>query len=274
LYSDLHIHSNVSDGVLSPADIVKQASNCDLDYIAIADHDSVDGIEEAVEAGYKLSVNVIPAVEFSCVTEDEGREVHILGYLHDYTNRTLRSLLKHFSNMRKKRIMRMAELLEKNGITIDYNELYDIAGSGTIGRPHLAKAIVGSGGAGSVNEAFYKYLIEGKPAYVPKSRFGVEGAVTVIHKSRGLAVWAHPEKPLLNKYIKRYNTGGLDGIEVYHPKFTPKDSRNIAKVSRREGMLITGGSDWHSSNRNGEFGSYLVETEKLGNFLDVYFNIS
>jgi hypothetical protein len=272
--ADLHIHSTYSDGVCSPEEIVRMASKQKIKCISITDHDCVDGIDEAIEAGKKYNVIVLPGVEFSCYLESDSREVHILGYLHDYKNRQLTSFLKRFTAARRERARKIIEKLSELGMEIDIDHVMQVSGEGTVGRPHVAKVIVEKGYAHSVNSAFYKYLVEGAPAYIKKTPFTIEAAITLAHKASGFAVWAHPNLQILKKHVKEYARLGLDGLEAFHPKLPPKQSRRARKLAKEYNLFITGGSDWHREEMNGAFGVFPVEKDKIRDFLNAYFNAS
>jgi hypothetical protein len=274
MFSDLHIHSRYSDGRLSPKQLIELASLSKIEYLAIADHDCIDGIKEAILYGQQYKINVIPAVEFSCVIENVSGEVHILGYIKNYEDKNLKKLLKYFADARKKRIEGMIKILGELGIEIDYEKVIEISGDGTVGRPHIARAIFESGATKNIGEAFHKYLVESAPAYLPKASFSVEAAISAIHRADGFAVWAHPHIQVLREYIQPFKKAGLDGIEAYHPRLTRKDSTKLRKIARRSELFITGGSDWHSEQRDGKFGSFLIETENVAEFLTSYFKAS
>ncbi|MBN2134885.1 MAG: PHP domain-containing protein [Acidobacteria bacterium] len=272
--ADLHIHSTYSDGIFSPSEIVAKAVETGVEYIAISDHDCIDGLEEAITIGSQNGITVIPAVELSCTIENTPGEIHILGYLHKYNNKQLSSFLKRYANARKQRIKRILNKLKELGIDIPMSEVEEIAGNGTLGRPHIARLLVKRGISVNTGAAFYRYLGEGAAAYVPKEPLSVEGAITIIHKMHGLAVWAHPKLEQIRIHLTRFRDAGLDGLEGYHPQLEIKNARKIRRLASKFGMLVTGGSDFHSEQRNGSFGSFTVGGEAIQPFLDAYFNIS
>lgn len=274
MFSDLHLHSSYSDGRLTPSELVKKAVELGLDYLAISDHDCLDGIEEAIRAASGTPLVVIPAVEFSCVITDVRKEIHILGYIKNYKDKNLRSLLKYFTEAREKRAKNIVSRLSELGIKIDYEQVKEIAGYGTIGRPHIARAIVSSGGARSVRQAFEEFLAEGAPAYLPKAAFSVDAAISAIHNAGGLSSWAHPPMEVLIKNIEYYRKAGLNGIEAVHPLLDSRDKRRARRLAQKHGLFVTGGSDWHSMDRDGDLGSFKVKTEELKGFLEAYFKTS
>lgn len=274
MFSDLHIHSTFSDGRLSPSELVKIAIEAGLDYIAISDHDCLDGIEEAQRCARGSSLVVIPAVEFSCVIADVEKEIHILGYIKNYKNKNLQKLLKYFSEAREKRAKGIVAKLAELGVTINFEDVKEIAGYGTVGRPHIAKAIVDTGLARNVWQAFDEFLNEGAPAYMPKAAFSVDAAISAIHNAGGLASWAHPPMEIMRQHIDYYGKIGLDGIEAWHPLLDSRDRRRARRMAQKNDLFFTGGSDWHSIERDGPFGSYRVKTEDIDGFLKAYFKTS
>lgn len=268
------MHSVFSDGRLTPSELVRKSIETGLDYMALSDHDCFDGVEEALHAARKSSVKIIPAVEFSCVIQNVRKEIHILGYIKDYKNKKLRSLLKYFAEARTERAKGIVAKLAGLGIDIDFETVKEIAGYGTVGRPHIARAIVKTGAVKNVWQAFEEYLSEGAPAYLPKAAFSVDAAISAIHNSGGLAVWAHPPMEILRNHIGYYRSVGLDGIEAFHPLLLSRDRRKARRIAEREGLFLTGGSDWHSIERDGAFGSYRVKTNDVRGFLDAYFKTS
>jgi predicted metal-dependent phosphoesterase TrpH len=274
MFSDLHIHSTYSDGTLSPSELVKKAVYADFDYIAISDHDCLDGIEEAIRASHGTKLVIIPAVEFSCVITDVKKEIHILGYIKNYKDKNLRKLLKYFSDAREKRAKEIVAKLAELGIVIDFEAVKEIAGYGTVGRPHIAKAIVNTGAVRNVWQAFEKYLNEDAPAYLPKAAFSVDAAISAIHNAGGLASWAHPPLEIMRQHIDYYSKIGLDSIETWHPLLDSRDRRRARRMAQKNGLYVTGGSDWHNIERDGPFGSYHVKTDDLREFLEAYFKTS
>jgi predicted metal-dependent phosphoesterase TrpH len=274
MFSDLHLHSTLSDGRLTPSELVHEAIETGLQYIALSDHDCLDGIEEAVHAAKGSSLLIIPAVEFSCVIENVKKEIHILGYIKDYKNKKLHSLLKYFAEARTKRAKSIVKKLAALGIKIDFESVKEIAGYGTVGRPHIARAIVKTGTVKNVWQAFEEYLSEGAPAYLPKAAFSVDAAISAIHNSEGLAVWAHPPMEILRNHIEYYKSVGLDGIEAFHPLLKSSDRRKAKRIAQKYDLFVTGGSDWHSIERDGPFGSYRVKNEDIRLFLEAYFKTS
>ena len=247
-FVDLHIHTNYSDGVLTPREAVRRAKDAGLAAISITDHDCVDGIDAAMEEGGKLGVEVIAGVELStevdCV---ERNEMHILGYYINWKNKQFNESLSLFRKSRQKRALQILEKLDKLGIRLADERLTCAADSCSVGRLHFAKALIKEGYVSTINEAFYKYLSLGKPAYVPKFHLKPEEAIHMILKTGGIPVLAHPyyghysNKNLLKGLVR----DGLAGIEVWHSRHPASTVNIFIALSKELGLLMTGGSDCH-----------------------------
>ena len=269
-FIDMHTHSTFSDGIFSPGELVDYAVKKGLSGIAITDHDTVDGIEEAIERAsiYKGFV-IIPGVELS--TEYNNEEVHILGYMIDYRMEYLLKVLKYLQDTRNNRAIKIIDKLKKMGIQINYEDVMKISGDGVIGRPHIARSLIKNGYVRTVGDAFTKYLAKGAPAYVPKQKLTPLCAINIIRKAGGFSVAAHPgllkSKNILNYLIHI----GIDGIEVYHSKHTAKQSEGFLKLAQRHNLFITGGSDFHyppeDGEKNADLGSVKVPLENITELL-------
>jgi predicted metal-dependent phosphoesterase TrpH len=242
---DLHIHSTASDGKLDPADVVRGAAEKGLSYIALADHDTVDGIARAQEAAKEFpGLKVIPGVEISTDTPDG--EVHILGYFIDYTDPNFQATLDKFRNSRLKRAKGMVAKLDKLGIHIDWQRVQEIAGASSIGRPHIAQALLEKGYINSFKEAFTEYIGRDRPAYVEREKMTPTEAVAIIIKAGGLAVMAHPltsAEP--EAMIKELKAAGLAGIEAYYNGYSAEEISQLVGLAHKYGLIATGGSDYH-----------------------------
>ena len=249
---DLHIHSTVSDGQLSPADIVRKAAEDGLTVIALTDHDNVDGIEPALEAAKNSpQLRVIPGIEIS--TDTTIGEAHVLGYFIDYTHPELLATLKSLRNSRRERAQRMVAKLGKLGIPIEWERVQEIAGSGSIGRPHLAQAMLEKGHITSLKEAFVKYIGWGRPAYVQREKKPPGEMVELILRANGWPVLAHPLTIRDSEAIvAELKESGLAGIETYYNGYTTKEIDSLVSLADRYGLITTGGSDYHGLNGNDE----------------------
>ena len=253
-YADLHIHSTASDGSWTPAEVVHVAKEKGLSCIALADHDTVDGIEDAQKAGTELGVEVIPALEFS--TLYRGGEVHMLGYCIDWRDNNLRTELKKVADARLNRGQGMVVKLQELGIDIDWAEVKEIAGDGAVGRPHIAKALLEKGYIKTMGEAFTAaYIGNGGRAYVERYQMSPERAIQLTMDAGGVPVLAHPGFYKKNSRLEKEDIihlveHGVQGIEVWHTKHSEKDTHYYESIAWEAGLLMTGGSDCHGDNAN------------------------
>jgi len=240
-FADLHVHTRISDGFFTPEDAVEQAHGAGLAAMAIADHDSVDGIQPAIWAGKKYGVEIIPAVELS--SGIDNHELHIVGYYTDWQNKWFRDKLLVFQDARRDRARKIVERLGELGVDVSYNLVIALA-AGVVGRPHIAQAMVNRGYVATTNEAFDKYLGAGKPAYVAY-QLSPAGAIKLIKKTGGLPVLVHPVFARVDNMLPKLVEDGLRGIEAYHSKHDAKVAKHYTRLARKYGLLITGGSDSH-----------------------------
>jgi len=249
---DLHIHSTASDGRFSPEEIVRKAAELGLTFMALADHDSVDGIASALEAAKAFpSLKVIPAVEIS--TDVPSGEVHVLGYFIDYTSRELNEALSRFRNSREMRAQRMVARLSDLGIHIEWSRVQEIAGDGSVGRPHIAQAMLEKGYIASIKEAFEKYIARDGPAYVGREKMTPVEAVELIARTNGLPVMAHPfTVPDPEALIAEMKTAGLVGIEAYYNGYTADEINRLVGLAKEYDLIATGGSDYHGLDDSNE----------------------
>jgi 3',5'-nucleoside bisphosphate phosphatase len=241
--ADLHVHTTFSDGTFSPEQVIQYASKIGLDCIAICDHDVIDAIGPALKAGEKYGVEVIPAIEMTA--EKNGCEIHMLGFFIDWQNEAFINRLARLCQQRTKRIHDMVSKLKKYGISLDAEEVFRISGQGSVGRLHLATALHEKGHTQTVDEAFRKYIGNGKPCYVGKIKLTPEEAIDEIIKINGIPVLAHPGVMGKNTFIPSYVKHGLMGIEVYHTDHPPAKTRYYEEMAKRYSLLMTGGSDCH-----------------------------
>lgn len=250
--TDLHLHSTASDGRLSPAQIVRKAASLGLTTISLTDHDTVDGIIPALEVAQDFpQLRVIPGIEIS--TEVPQGEIHMLGYFIDYTDPELKATLERMRSSRIGRARGMIAKLDSLGIRLDWKRVQKIAGSGSVGRPHIAQAMLEKGYISSFKEAFDKYISRDGPAYVEREKITPAAAVTIILKARGLPVLAHPftaEAP--EQVISELVMVGLIGVEVYYNGYTEDERTKLLKMAGRYNLIATGGSDFHGIDSNME----------------------
>ncbi len=245
MLADLHVHTTASDGADSPEEVVFLAASMGLAALAVTDHDTLEGIQPAVEEGRRRGLEVLPAIEMG--TEYKGREVHVLGYSIDVTSGELLAELDFFRRTRLERVSGMVRKLNRIGFGLALRRVLEIAGTGSVGRPHIARAMIEAGMAESVEEAFDLYLGEGKPAFEPRLKYSPARAVGLIRRAGGVAVLAHPGLTGADELIPSLVPEGLQGIEVYHPGNPPGAVEHYLGICRKYGLLATGGSDYHGS---------------------------
>jgi predicted metal-dependent phosphoesterase TrpH len=263
--ADLHAHTTASDGSLSPSALVGLARDVGLDVLAVTDHDSVAGIPEALAAARGTPVRLVPAVELSAVWE--GRDVHVLGYFVDFEDRVL---LRHLIDLREARLRRAETIvasLTDAGYNIDIQDVLALAAGGSVGRSHVARALVNQGHAATVSDAFTRFLGRGCPFYVPKDVRSPVEVLDVVQSAGGVPVLAHPGVTKVDALITPLVVAGLGGIEAYHAEHTAEQRAHYAWLARSLGLVATGGSDYHGTGTPGvQLGSVdvpQVEVERL-----------
>lgn len=247
---DLHTHSTASDGSCTPTEVMEAAVNAGLAAVALTDHDTMQGVPEAMEAAEKLDIECIPGIELSAVYGD--REVHIVGLFLDPRDSVLAKRLDSFRQIRKQRNLRMIEKMQAAGVDITMEKVRDLEGDAVITRANLARYLVHVGYAVSIKEVFDKYLSPGLPFYVPKTGVTPEDAVRAIRDGGGTAILAHPllydfTPAQLDTCIELLKNYGLQGIETYYSTYSPADERNMKRLADRHGLHWSGGSDFHGS---------------------------
>ncbi|MFC2036256.1 PHP domain-containing protein [Chloroflexota bacterium] len=249
---DLHLHSTASDGQFSPAEIVRKSAAAGLNVIALADHDTIDGIIPALEAAKIFpKLKVLPCVEIS--TDVSQGEVHILGYFVDYTHTRLQAALRKMRKSRQERAQQMITKLTKLGLSISWERVQEIASSGSIGRPHIAQAMLEKGYITSIKEAFTKYIGWGGPAYAEREKISPVEAITLILQSNGLPVFAHPLTiNNLEAMVIELKAAGLVGIEAYYGGYTVNEIDRLINIAKRYSLITTGGSDYHGLDTSNE----------------------
>jgi hypothetical protein len=262
---DLHIHTSASDGRFSPGEIVQLAAKLGLSAIAICDHDTIDGIAPALAAAEAIpGLRVIPGVEVSTLAP--GSEVHVLGYFIETTDPELKNALDGLRNSRRERAKAIIAKLKSLDIHIDWQRVQELAGSGSLGRPHIAQAMLEKGYIAYFKEAFDKYIGLGGPAYVERFKITPAEAVALIIRANGLPVLAHPltaGEP--EAMIAGLKEAGLAGIEVYYDNYNENERASLAKLARKYDLIATGGSDYHGLDDSAETmpGSANVPPESL-----------
>jgi hypothetical protein len=243
--ADLHTHSNCSDGVLSPTALVDLAVSRGVQIMALTDHDSMEGLPEALQAASRYpGFTLIPGVEIS--TDIPGSEVHVLGYFLDPQDGHLQEELARLRSLRRDRGRRMVEKLRDLGLDVSWGRVQQIADGGAVGRPHVAQALLEKGYIGSTQEAFERYIGRNGPAYVERAKMTPAEAVAFLHQRRALPVLAHPrELENLEDLLPTLQEAGLVGIEVYYQDYDEASIEGLLTIAHRHGLLPTGGSDYH-----------------------------
>lgn len=261
---DLHVHTNHSDGLFSPEEVVDLAASHNLQGIAITDHDSVTAIELAIIHSKRYNdFMVIPGIEISCVHNDE--EVHLLGYFIDYNDSNIVNLTKILKSSRLNRGLKMVKKVNELGLNLSIEEVKDLSGEKYIGRPHIARAMIKRGYVTSISEAFDKYLNRGMPAYVERYKISIGETISLIKDIGGISVLAHPgllkDKDIINYCIEL----GIDGIECIHSKHSQSDTFILLNIAEKNELIITGGSDFHGDmvNDNLLLGKYYININNI-----------
>ena len=242
-FADLHIHTNYSDGAFSPEEIVGMAHRAGLKAIGITDHDCADGVEIAEREGKKRGVRVLSGVEMSVSAMEQ--DVHLLGYFIDTRDRGLLQYLEFFKETRTERARKIVEKLHELDLSLKLSTVLEISGEGSIGRMHIAQALVQEGLCQNVDTAFSKYLRDGGPAFVEKYRVAADKAIDVIHRAGGLTLLAHPGFYNDEELMEFLFEVGLDGLEVYNPKHSELQVLRFQKVVEAHNGIESGGSDFH-----------------------------
>lgn len=245
---DLHTHSNVSDGSMRPRELVHHGAFLGLKAMALTDHDTMDGIPEAMDAGRHYRIEVVPGVELSTRAEVQ---VHMLGYYLDPGCPALREAFASLQEERKQTHVRYLELLRKNGFPMTHEEVLEVAGEAGIGRAHYARVMMNKGYVASVKEAFDLYLGVGMPCYIERKVMHPVEAIRLIHEAGGVAFFAHPhqtklEDKALYRLLSDLKKEGLDGLEGYYSEYTPIMQDKFQYFAKRLKLAISGGSDYHA----------------------------
>jgi len=261
--ADLHLHTTFSDGELPPRDLLLRARSGGLSTISITDHDHTGAWGEAVVLSRELGIRVIPGVELSASVGEQ--EVHLLGYFFDPENETLRRTLEFFREERIRRARRILEKLHELNVPLRFEAVLAKAGNGSVGRPHIANALVEEGLTETYQQAFLKYLGSGKPAYEKKYQISPREAIALVSGAGGLSFVAHPGNTVDEDLLQRLIREGVDGIEVVHPSHSEELVAYYRGIAEEYCLLISGGSDFHGGRKNDAtaLGTYAVALEDV-----------
>ena len=241
---DLHTHTIASDGMLKPRELVVEAARRGVRVLAVTDHDSTEGLAEAIETARQYPpLTIVPGIEINC--DVEGAEIHVLGYYMDYEAAWFQDFCRAQREERRARVHRTAERLAALGMPIDVERVFALVQEGSAGRPHVARVMLERGYVKSVREAFDKYLAAGKPAHVPRKKLTPEDAVRLLRKAGGVPVFAHPGLAGRDELIPSLVAAGLMGIECYYSEHSPAQRGAYLDLCRAHGLIATGGSDFH-----------------------------
>lgn len=249
---DLHCHTTASDGILTPSNIIRQATAEGISVMAIADHDTVNGLDEAFQTATKRGLCLIPAIELSVAYEDGI--FHLLGYGIQHENQDFKDKLIQLKRIREERVLRIIEKLKHVGVELTLDDVRNELNGDAPGKPHVARALVKKGYATDVNAALKKYLNRGAPGYVPKEKIHPESAFELIRSAGGFPVLAHPKSlncesyKEYDRFIQRCENLGLAGIEVYAGIHDDEDVEMFSGIAKQHKLITTGGSDFHGDN--------------------------
>ena len=248
--NDLHLHTSISDGNITPNDLIIKISKTDINCISITDHDITEAIDECKEISIEKNITVIPGVEIS--TSFQKNDIHILGYFIDYKNIELQSSLGTLRNSRKKSILKTISILQDNGFEISEKEVTDIS-KGTIGRPHIAQILKSKGYFNTTTDVFEKILTNKKIVNITRKKIDTLHSINLINQAGGIAVLAHPRSIKdLEKVIPIFVENGLGGIEVFSEKHKNETLNYLKNISEKYNLVATGGSDYHGRNEPNE----------------------
>ncbi|HET6567213.1 MAG TPA: PHP domain-containing protein [Rhodothermales bacterium] len=261
--ADLHLHTTCSDGELTPAQLVQKAARRGLQLIAVTDHDTVDGFEEATGTGARIGVTVISGVELS--VHVDSREIHLLGYFFDPKHERLLQQLAQFREQRSDRARSIVERLNGVGIPLTFEAVLAQARGEALGRPHVAAALESAGHVADRQEAFQRFLGPAGAAYVPKPEFPARKALSLLHEAGGIGVLAHPGHWTPDAVVSTLVKEGLDGIETVHPSHQPWITAYYERLAERYGLVQTGGSDYHGSRPKDEenIGTFTISLSQV-----------
>jgi 3',5'-nucleoside bisphosphate phosphatase len=257
MIADLHLHTNFSDGTYTPEELAGEAHRHGFKALALTDHDTMEGCARMAAACGERGIEFIPATELTA--EQDGIELHLLGYFLDSENPRLREQLSKFQSVRQKRIDDITQRLNRLGIPLKSETVFRLANCRAPGRPHVARALVQEGFCHSLDEAFERFLKKGKPAWAPKFKMSAAEATELIHQAGGVAVLAHPGLSRADETIPALIRAGIDGLECFHTKHSTAVTEHYLELCEQHNLAVTGGSDCHGMSK----GKPLIGTLKI-----------
>jgi predicted metal-dependent phosphoesterase TrpH len=241
---DFHSHTTVSDGRLSPRELVQLAAKNGVKHLSVTDHDTTNGLHEATDEASKLGVDIIPGIEISC--DIPGAEVHLLGFYLDYENEAFQAKIAQFREGRVGRAQEMVRKLGELGAPITWERVKEIAGDASVGRPHVAQALLEAGHIQTIPEAFDRWIGRNGPAYAEREKLSIPDAIELIHSVGGIASIAHPlYTEGLWDMVDDLARAGLDAVECYYTGYGPSERDPLLAFVRKHGLIASGGSDYH-----------------------------
>jgi hypothetical protein len=256
-FADLHLHTNRSDGYYSPKELVDLIRPLELCAIALADHDDISGLDDAIEYAARFGIEVITGVELS--VNYLHYDLHVLAYCFDHRNSQLVDHLKMIRIERLKRARKIVEKLNNLGMPISFDSVLKKAGAGSVGRPHIASVLLAEGHVHSFQDAFNRFLGDGKPANIDKYRLDIQTTISIVRDAGGVCSIAHPGQSLAYEDILFLTKAGVQGIEVVHPKHGEEQVKAYREFARAYGLLETGGSDFHGGKKGDDvLGKYTI----------------
>lgn len=246
--ADLHIHTTASDGALSVTELLKKVVEKGLKTISITDHDTIEGFLEAEERVADLGLDLISGVELTVIWK--SHEVHLLAYDFDHQNESFLSMIANQKIARRLRMKKIVEVLKREGVDIEYDEVRAVSGNGNVGRPHAAAVLIKKGYVSSVPEAFIRYLSTEKVKTVETEYIKIEDVIEVVKGAGGVLSIAHPGRLFSMDEVKELLSFELDGIECIHPSHTFTLQRQFTELAKSNNLLITGGSDFHGKSKS------------------------
>ncbi|HOP29374.1 MAG TPA: PHP domain-containing protein [Spirochaetota bacterium] len=257
---DLHCHTTASDGIKTPSGLIDFAIENGVTVLAITDHDTINGLEEAINYTRGMDFHFIPGIEFSIAYK--GGSFHLVGLYVDHTYTPIITKTRHLQEVRDNRIYRIIDDLESHGVFIPVEEVQNESNGGAMGRPHVARVMVKHGYANTINEVFRNYLVKGKPGYVPKERIDLDEAVSLIKGAGGIPVIAHPVSlnyKNLEEFeilLKGFIDAGVEGLEVYSSMHRPVEVEEFLRLVKKYNLIASGGSDYHG-DKDEKIGYYM-----------------